>query len=121
MSEKKITYIVTNGDNNGELATIPFILANAALTMDVEPVIILQAEGVMLAVKGYAEKVFFKEGISLKQLMDNYISAGYKLLLCSPCLEKRKLTEKDLIDGAVIIGAAKVTEEVLSSVNVLTY
>lgn len=120
-TEKKITYIVTCGDDNPEKATIPFIIANAAMAMDVTPVIILQSNGVMLAVKDYADKVHFKEGVSLKQLIENYTGAGYQLLLCSPCVEKRKLTEKDFVEGGIIVGAARVNEEVLSSVNVLTY
>jgi uncharacterized protein len=120
-TEKKITYIVTYGEDNPEKATIPFILANGAMAMDVTPVIVMQSNAVMLAVKGFAEKVHFKEGISLKQLIENYTEAGYKLLLCGPCVEKRKLSEKDFIEGAIIVGAARVTEEVLSSVNVITY
>lgn len=120
-TERKITYIVTKAEDDPELATIPFILANAAMAMNITPVIILQSNGVMLGVKGHADKVHFKEGISLKQLIENYTGAGYQLLLCSPCVEKRKLSEKDFADGAIIIGAARVNEEVLSSVNVLTY
>ena len=119
--EKKITYIATYGDDNPEKATIPFILANAAMALEVTPVVILQSNAVMLAVKGYAEKVHFKDGISLKQLLENYTGAGYKLMLCGPCVEKRNLSEKDFVDGAMIIGAARVTEEVLTSVNVITY
>lgn len=120
-AEKKITYIITYGNDNAEKATLPFMLANVAMTMDITPVVVLQSEGVMLAVKGYAENVKFKEGISLKQLIDNYLAAGNNLLLCGPCFEKRNLTEKDLLDGAIIVGAARVTEEVVSSINVLTY
>ncbi len=120
-TEKKITYIITYGDDNAEKATLPFMLANIAMTMNVTPVIVLQSNGVMLAVKGFAENVHFKDGISLKQLVDNYLEAGNKLLLCGPCFEKRNLKETDLLDGAMIVGAARVTEEVLSSVNVLTY
>ncbi len=120
-TEKKITYIITYGEDNPEKATLPFMLANVAMTMDVTPVIVLQSNGVMLAVKGFAETVHFKDGISLKQLVDNYLEAGNKLLLCGPCFEKRNLTEKDLLDGAMIVGAARVTEEVLSSVNVISY
>lgn len=120
-TEKKITYIVTYGDDNPEKATIPFILANTAMAMEVTPVIILQSNAVMLGVKGFAEKVHFKDGVSLKQLIENYTGAGNKLLLCSPCVEKRKLSEKDFVDGAVIVGAARVNEEALTSVNVITY
>jgi len=120
-TEKKITYIATYGEDNPEKATIPFILANGAMAMEVTPVIVLQSNAVMLAVKGFAENVHFKDGISLKQLITNYTEAGYKLLLCGPCVEKRNLSGKDFIDGAMIVGAARVTEEVLTSVNVLTY
>lgn len=113
--------MVTYGDDDPEKATIPFILANGAMGMDVTPVIVLQSNGVMLAVKGYADKVHFKEGISLKQLIENYVEAGNQLLVCSPCVEKGKLSEKDFVKGAVVVGAARVTEELLSSVNALTY
>ncbi len=119
--EKKITYIVTFGDDNPEKATIPFILANTAMAMDVTPVIILQSNGVMLGVKGFAENIHFKEGVSLKQLIENYTGEGHQLLLCSPCVEKRNLSEKDFVDGAVIVGAARVNEEALTSINVITY
>jgi uncharacterized protein len=91
------------------------------MAMDITPVIILQSNGVMLGVKGHADKVHFKEGVFLKQLIENYTGAGYQLLLCSPCVEKRKLSEKDFVEGAIIVGAARVNEEALSSVNVLTY
>ncbi len=120
-NERKIIYILTHGEENPEIATIPFILANTAMAMDVTPVIILQSNSVMLGVKGYADNVHFKEGVSLKQLIENYVDGGNQLLLCSPCVEKRKLSEKDFINGAIIVGAARVNEEVLSSVNVLTY
>lgn len=119
--ERRITYIITHGEEDPEIATIPFILANAAMAMDVTPVIILQSNGVMLGVKGSADKVHFKEGVSLKQLIENYVDGGNQLLLCSPCVEKRKLSEKDFVNGAIIVGAARVNEEALTSVNVLTY
>ncbi len=120
-AQKKITYIVTHADDDPELATIPFILANTAITMDITPVIILQGKGVMLAKKDYAEHIHFEGGTPLKDMLDTYIESGNKLYLCSPCLEKRKLRKEHMIEGTEIIGAAKVTEEVLSSVNVLNY
>lgn len=119
--ERKIAYIITKGEEDPELATIPFILANGAMAMDVTPVVILQSNGVMLAVKGYADQVHFKEGVSLRQLIENYVEAGNQILLCSPCVEKRKLSEKDFVNGAIIVGAARVNEEALTSVNVLVY
>ena len=51
MSDKteKIVYISTNGGENPEKATLPFVLANAALAMDVEAVVALQGPAVTLA------------------------------------------------------------------------
>lgn len=121
MEEHKITYIVTHADDDPELATIPFMLALGAMTVGVTPVIILQSKGIMLALKNFAEHIHFEAGTPVKTLMDSYIESGNKLLLCSPCLEKRKIMEGDLIEGTEIVGAARVAEEVLSSVNVMNY
>jgi predicted peroxiredoxin len=42
--------------------------------------------------------------------MDNYIAAGGQLFVCSPCFKKRSLDETQLIDGALIVGGAKLVE-----------
>jgi uncharacterized protein len=119
--EEKIMYIVTHGDDDPELATIPFVLANGALAMDVTPVIVLQSHGVMLAMKGFADHIFSAEMEPLKKLLDNYIQAGHQLLVCGPCIKKRQIKEDMLIDGAVVVGAGKLTEHLLEAKNAVTY
>lgn len=42
--------------------------------------------------------------------MDNFIAAGGKLFVCSPCLKKRGLGEDTLVDGALVVGGAKLVE-----------
>jgi len=121
MTTKKITYIVTHADDDPELASIPFILATNALAMDIEPAIVLQSKGVMLAVKDFARHVNFEGVMALKEMMDTYIESGHSLMVCSPCMEKRKITQSDLIKGAEVVGAARVHQEVLSSDAVMTY
>ena len=121
MAVNKITYIVTHADDDPELASIPFILATNALAMDIEPVIILQSKGVMLAVKNFARHVNFEGVMGLKEMMDVYIDSGHTLLVCSPCMQKRKIDQSDLIQGAMVVGAARVHEEVLSSNAVMNY
>lgn len=120
MEEQKIVYIVTHGKSNPEKAIIPFVLANGAIAMDVKPVIILQSEGVLIGKKGYAKEIKHEGFDSLDKLLEQYLSFGNKLYLCGPCVKARGI-ENDLIDGAVIVGAAKVTEEILSAKAVLTY
>jgi uncharacterized protein involved in oxidation of intracellular sulfur len=119
-NNEKIVYVITNGKNNPEKAIIPFVLANGALAMDIDVSIILQSEGVMLAKKGYADDIKHEGFDPLKKLIDDYLSSGKKLLLCGPCVKARKI-ENDLIENAVIVGAAKVAQEALSAKAVFTY
>ncbi len=51
----RIVYIITHSDDNPEKAIIPFVLANGALSMDIDVLIILQSNVVMIAKKGYTK------------------------------------------------------------------
>lgn len=119
--DEKIVIISTTGCENPEKATLPFVLATAAQTNDVEVVIILQASSVVLAKKGEAEMIHPKDFMPLKDLMDAYISQGGKLLLCSPCLKSRNIKKEELIEGTEIIAAGTVVSEVLSAKSVINY
>jgi len=122
MSEsEKLVIISTTGPENQEKATLPFVIATAAQTVDAEVVLILQASAVLLAKKGLAENVNAQGLMPLKKLMDTFIELGGKLLLCSPCIKERQIKEEDLVAGSKLIAAGTVVEEVLSAKAVLTY
>ena len=70
----------------------------------------LSIEGVRLAQPGYADDIHEEGFAPLKDLMTNYVNAGGKIFVCSPCFKKRKLDETQLIAGAVIVGGAKLVE-----------
>jgi len=78
--KEKLVFIATHAEEEPEKACFPFLLANAAQSMDVEAVIVLQANGVSLAQKGYAEKISVPGFTPLKELMDNYVANGGKFL-----------------------------------------
>jgi predicted peroxiredoxin len=118
---EKIVIITTIGNENPEKATLPFVLATAAQTTDVEVVMILQSEAVVLAKKGEADRVKAHGLMPLKDLMDSYIEMGGKLLLCSPCLKTRNIAKEELVEGTEIIAAGTVVTEVLSAKSVITY
>ncbi len=118
---EKLVIISTTGPDNVEKATLPFVVATAAQTMDAEVVIILQASAVLLAKKGIAENVNAQGFMPLKKLMDTYIELGGQILLCSPCIKERAIQPEDLIEGTKMVAAGTVAEEVLSAKNALTY
>ena len=42
--------------------------------------------------------------------MANFVKAGGKVYVCSPCFKKRKLDETKLLAGATVVGGAKLVE-----------
>ena len=103
----------TYGKEDAERATLPFIVGNVAVTADQEAIIFLTVEGVWLATKGYAGQVN-KEGFTpLKEILDSFITNGGKLWACGACTKPRGITEADLIEGAQIVTAANLVEELV--------
>ncbi len=119
-ANEKIVIISTVGPDNQEKATLPFVLATASQSMDVEVTVILQADAVLLAKKGEAEKVKAKGLMPLKELMATFLELEGKLLLCSPCVKERGIQD-ELIQGSELIAAGTVVTEVLSSSATVTY
>jgi predicted peroxiredoxin len=50
-----------------------------------------------------------------------FFEAGGKLMVCSPCLQARKIEADDLIPQARIIAGATVVSESISADSVLSY
>lgn len=123
MSEnpEKVVYICTHAGEDPERATLPFVLANAALAMDVQAVVALQGTGVFLAKKGYVDNVFAAGLPPLKAQMETFLEQGGKLMVCVPCIKERKIEEADLIPGSEPTAAAKLTLELLSANASLVY
>ena len=112
---------LTNAKNDPDKATVGFVVANAAVASGQETVIFLNVEGAYLASKGYADDIHEEGFAPLKQLMDQFIEAGGTLWVCSPCYKKRNLSEEDLIEGATIVGGAKVVEFLSQGAASITY
>ena len=118
---EKITVIMTHGGEDPERATLPFVVANAALAMDVKAVLILQAEAVRLAVKGGADGIAAPGLPPLKDLVASYKDQGGPLLVCTPCIKARGIAPETLLENSSTIAAARVVQEVLESKATLNY
>jgi predicted peroxiredoxin len=118
---EKLVVMVTHGAEDPEIATIPFAMAGAAVASDVDVVMGFQGDGCDLVKKGVAETVRADEFAPLGDLLDTIKEMGGQLLVCSPCVKKRGLTEEDLVDGAEIVAAGRFVAEVTSATNSLVY
>ena len=117
MAEKqnKLVLMVTNGPENPELATIPFVMATAAQASNVEVLMGFQGNGVMLTVKGMVEHVAASGFPPLKDLVNIYLEGGGKIYVCGPCVGSRKIEQKDMIEGSTIVGAATFVAECVAA------
>lgn len=106
----KFTVTLTCGKDNADKATVAFVIANAALASDKDVVVFLTVEGVRLAQQGYSDDIAEEGFAPLKQLMENFTEGGGKIYVCSPCFKRRKLDDTKLINGALIVGGAKLVE-----------
>lgn len=119
---EKLVFMVTHGPNEPELATIPFVMAVAALSADVQAVIGFQGDAVRLVRKGEAERIEAAGFPPLAKLMSDLRELGGGMLVCKPCLVSRGIDDPEgLIDGAEVVAAARFVAEVTSSTQTLVY
>jgi len=117
----KFCVSITSAKNDTDKATVGFVVANAAVASAQETLVFLSTEGVRIAVKGYAEEINEPGFAPLKELVANFVKAGGKIYVCSPCFKKRALDEKSLIAGATVVGGAKLVEFLASGAPCISY
>jgi len=119
-NDEKVVIMATHGPDDPELATIPFVMAAAAVACDMEVVMGFQGDGCRLVQKGVAEKVTAPEFAPLKGLIDDVRELGGKFLVCSPCVKSRHI-EDELVEGAEVVAAARFVTELSSAGTSLVY
>ena len=101
----------THGQEDAERATLPFIVANVAVTADQATTVFLTAEAVRIATRGYAESVRAHGMKPLAEVMQSYLENGGIIWACGACTGPRGIGEADLIPGAQIVTAANLVEK----------
>ena len=107
--------------DNTDKATVAFVVANAAVASEKETLVFLSIEGVRLSQKGFADDIREEGFAPLKELMENFVKAGGKIWVCSPCFKKRGLSEANLVAGATIVGGAKLVEFLAAGAACISY
>ena len=120
--EEKILYIGTCAGDDPEKASMTFVMACAALAMDIKATIALQGNGVYLAQKGYVDKMLPGGGFPpMKELLASFLELGGKLKVCVPCIKERNIDESELVEGFQTTAAGALNVEALEANAVLVY
>ncbi len=112
---------ITHSTNDPDKATVGFVVGNAAVASEQETTVFLSCEGVRLALQATIEEIHEDGFAALSELVANFLEAGGHLLVCSPCAKKREIGESDVIEGAQIVGGARVVELLAGGATGLSY
>jgi len=121
VEKKKILYVQTSGTDTPERTYAPFILATTAAMMNIDATVYFVIKGVSIVKKGEAEKVKMGSFPSLKEVMDQAVKAGVKLVVCEQSCGLLGIPKGDFSPEAKIVGAATLNDLVLSADGVLCF
>jgi predicted peroxiredoxin len=116
MAKKKhILYVQTSGVDTPKRLYSPFVLGMTAQAMDIDATIYFLGLGVTVVKKGVVDTI--KEGNfpTIKEIMDQAIAAGVKLLVCEQSTQLLSLDRGDFIPEAKVVGAATLNDLVLDA------
>ena len=118
---KKILYIQTSGVDTPERTYAPFILATTAAMMNIDATVYFLIKGVTLVKKGEADKIKIGGFPSLKEVMNQAVKAGVKLVVCEQSCQLLEIPRGDFVSEAKIVGAATLNDLALNADSVLCF
>ncbi len=120
---KKILYMQTSGTDTPERLYSPLILAQTAKAMGVDATVYFLGMGLKNLVKEEAEKVKIGEFPTLLEVLKQAASQGVKIMACQQSMQLfgGEIQADDLLDEAVIAGAATLNDLALEADTVLSF
>lgn len=120
MSDKLI-FICTHGKEEPERATLPFVAANIAAIAGQDAVVLCTIDAVWLGTKGGGDGIASPGLTVFNDLLDELVGNGGQVWLCGACAKPRGITEEQLRSGAMIVGAARVVEEIVQGAKTANF
>lgn len=120
MSEKLI-FNCTHGKEDPERATLPFVAANIAATAGQEAIVLCTIDAVWLGTTGGTDGIAQAGLPVLDDLYQDFVENGGQVWLCGACTKPRDIGEEHVRKGSMIVGAAKVVEEVVAGAKTVAF
>ncbi len=121
MAKKKILYVQTSGTDTPERLYAPFILGATAAAMGIDATVYFLVKGITVVKKGEAEKIKVGGFPTLKEVMDQAVKAGVKMMVCEQSCMLFGLPRGSLEENAVVVGAATLNDLLLEADAVLSF
>lgn len=109
---KKLLFTCTHAGDDPERAILPFLAANIAAIAGQEAVVLCTTDAVWLGTAGGTDGIAFEGLPVLTDLYAEFVANGGDVWLCGACTKPRGIGDDKLAEGARIVGAAAVVEEI---------
>jgi predicted peroxiredoxin len=113
--KKKLLYVQTSGIDTPKRLYSPFVLGMTAQAMDIDATIYFLGLGITVVKKGMAETIKEGDFPTVKEVMDQAIAAGVKLMVCEQSTQLMRMDRGDFVPEAKIVGAATLNDLVLDA------
>jgi predicted peroxiredoxin len=120
-ADGKVVINLATGLEDPERVTVAFLVGGAAAQSGRPVTMFLTKEAVRLALDDVAQGVACDGCPTLPALVEQYASAGGRMLVCPVCFNARKLDQESLIDSAQIGGATPLWEWIDERATVFSY
>ena len=120
-TDGRVVINLATGLEDAERVTVAFLVAGAAAQAGKQVTMFLTKEAVRLALPNVAQGVACDGCPPLPTLATQYADAGGRMLVCPICFNARKLSERELIDGAELGGATPLWQWIGEGATVFSY
>ena len=122
MSEaKKLVVVVTSGFND-ERSSVAWSVANGGLASGFQVTMFLVSSGVDWVRKGGADIARLNPlDPPVKDMIQNLIQSGGKIMVCPPCAKVRGYGQEDFIEGVELAGSVAMLGVVSEGASTLTF
>ena len=121
MTAKKILYVQTSGTDTPERLYAHFILGATAAAMGIEATIYFVIKGITVVKSGEAEKIKIGGFPSLKEVMDQAVKAGVRMMVCEQSCMLFNLPRGSFVSEAGVVGAATLNDLLLEADAVISF
>lgn len=111
----------THGEEDPDRVVVAYLTAGAALDKGKEVVMWLAADGVRLALRGYADRIRVGMEPPVERVHAQFIEKGGRFYVCPICFGERDLDEGELVENAELKGATPLMEFAGEGAMTFTY